>query len=121
MKLVLSEDETEALVDYLDERRTRLATSIVAEVEVGRAVGAAGGGAREEELADRVLGQCMRLALEAPVLAAARGVEPAALRSLDAIHLASAVYLEPDAMLVYDRRLADAARAAGLEVLAPGT
>lgn len=48
-------------------------------------------------------------------------LSPANLRSLDAIHLASALSLGEDlgAMAVYDLALADAARTAGLTVLAP--
>lgn len=44
------------------------------------------------------------------------------LRSLDAIHLASALSMgsELDALITYDVRLADAARAAGLTVVTPG-
>lgn len=44
----------------------------------------------------------------------------ARVRSLDAIHLASALRVGAREMLVYDRRLAEAAAAAGLEVLSPG-
>jgi len=48
-------------------------------------------------------------------------VGPAGLRSLDAIHLASALTLgdELDAFVTYDARQADAARAAGLTVESP--
>jgi predicted nucleic acid-binding protein len=48
-------------------------------------------------------------------------IEPPSIPSLDAIHLATALSLEPDlsGMVVYDRRLADAARNAGLTVFAP--
>jgi predicted nucleic acid-binding protein len=41
-------------------------------------------------------------------------------RALDAIHLASALRVGAREMLVYDRRLAEAASAAGLQVLSPG-
>ena len=41
------------------------------------------------------------------------------LRTLDAIHLQAALDLESDAVLTYDKRLADAAREVGLEVIAP--
>jgi predicted nucleic acid-binding protein len=53
--------------------------------------------------------------------AAAIDVNPRALRTLDAIHLATALSLEPDltGMVVYDTRLAAAARASGLTVWAP--
>lgn len=44
------------------------------------------------------------------------------LRTLDAIHVASAVRLGPelDAFVTYDARQADSARAAGLPVTVPG-
>lgn len=44
------------------------------------------------------------------------------LRSLDAIHLATALSLADDlgAFCCYDRRLAGEAKAAGLNILAPG-
>jgi predicted nucleic acid-binding protein len=41
------------------------------------------------------------------------------LRSLDALHLAGALGVDASAMLTYDVRLADAARAQGLTVIAP--
>lgn len=41
------------------------------------------------------------------------------LRSLDALHLAGALGIEAAAILTYDLRLAEAARAHGLEVVAP--
>ena len=47
---------------------------------------------------------------------------PGRLRALDAIHVASAQILGPElvALVTYDRRMADAARAAGLPVAMPG-
>jgi predicted nucleic acid-binding protein len=45
---------------------------------------------------------------------------PAALRTLDAIHLATALELGPiDAFVTYDDRLAEAARGIGLPVVRP--
>lgn len=57
----------------------------------------------------------------AAVLDGAGHQPPPQLRSLDAIHLATALALGPrlDAVVVYDTRLAEAARAAGLAVEAP--
>jgi predicted nucleic acid-binding protein len=54
-------------------------------------------------------------------LTASARLEPLELRSLDAIHLATALSLTPDlaGMVVYDLHLADAARRAGLRVWAP--
>jgi predicted nucleic acid-binding protein len=50
-------------------------------------------------------------------------LEPRTLRSLDAIHLVSALSLGDDlgAIAVYDAGLAAAAVGCGLEVLAPGS
>jgi predicted nucleic acid-binding protein len=55
------------------------------------------------------------------MLAAAADIEPSTLRSLDAIHLVTALSLRPNlsGIVVYDRVLADAAGRAGLTVWAP--
>ena len=50
----------------------------------------------------------------------AGSIPPPAVRTLDAIHLASALRVGARQMLVYDRRLAEAAAGAGLDVLSPG-
>lgn len=59
--------------------------------------------------------------LDAATARFAGELEPAALRSLDAIHLASALAVadELEAFITYDSRLADAARNAGLTVVTP--
>ena len=56
------------------------------------------------------------------ILIAAGRIGPPSLRSLDAIHLASMLSVRDtiDAAVIYDRRLAAAARDAGLTVVAPG-
>ncbi len=48
-------------------------------------------------------------------------LEPSSLRSLDALHLATALEIGDDleGMVVYDERLASAARAASLDVIQP--
>jgi uncharacterized protein len=55
------------------------------------------------------------------VLAVARRLDPRELRSLDAIHLATAIVIRGDlgALFSYDDRLTAAAVARGLSVLAP--
>jgi len=59
--------------------------------------------------------------LDGAVLRLAANLPPPGLRSLDALHLATALSLEADlgVMVVYDRRLADAASGAGVAVAAP--
>ncbi len=56
------------------------------------------------------------------VFEAAARIDPGVLRSLDAIHLAAALDLgdDLDGIVTYDDRLALAARANGMAVLAPG-
>ena len=56
------------------------------------------------------------------ILSRAARLEPPALRTLDAVHLASALELGADleAFVTYDARLAAAARGAGLTVVSPG-
>jgi predicted nucleic acid-binding protein len=61
--------------------------------------------------------------LDEEILAAAETIAPPTVATLDAIHLATAVNLSDagklDALMTYDKRLADGARAHGLTVLSP--
>lgn len=118
-KLVLSEAESGALRAYLAATFRRL-SSRVAEVELSRAVArmARPGGDAQVRA---VLSGLQFIELDARISAEAASVDPPTLRSLDAVHLASALAVreELEAMITYDARLADAARAAGLEVVAP--
>jgi predicted nucleic acid-binding protein len=59
--------------------------------------------------------------LDDELVHAAAAVESTDLRTLDAIHVATALSLGEDlgAMCAYDARLADAAAATGAKVLAP--
>jgi len=57
--------------------------------------------------------------LRDPVLLRTRQVGNDALRSLDAIHLASALAAGADSILTYDDCLADSAASLGLNVMAP--
>jgi len=61
------------------------------------------------------------IAIENPILEAAASVGPQTLRSLDAIHLATAQELGDDlgVLITYDRRLAEAAAELGLPVASP--
>jgi len=115
-KLVVFEPETPALRDAI--RHRSIATSQVAVVEVAKAVGRAA----PEADPGRILSQVTILAFDASVAALASVTGGPALRSLDAIHVATAVLLGADLerFITYDLRQADAARAAGLRVDAPG-
>jgi len=58
--------------------------------------------------------------MSADVVSIARRIEPLVLRSLDALHLATAVLIDADLVVTYDDRLADACRRNALAVESPG-
>jgi predicted nucleic acid-binding protein len=120
VKLVVAEPESPALAEYLGEPLPRLLTSRIAVVEVMRAVRLGDGTAEASADAERLLGACDLVDLTAGLLRTAAGLTSAWVRSLDAVHLASVMRVDPDVVVVYDRRLAEAADAAGFVVVAPG-
>ena len=119
VKLVLREHETDALRQYLMALPDP-ATSRASFVEVHRAMTRA----KEDPESDGMVAVWERtvfIELDAAIAASAARIGPPTLRSLDALHLASALALADDleSFVTYDTRLADAARAAGLTVVAP--
>ena len=70
---------------------------------------------------DAVLRDIEVIEVDAGIATAAAAIGPPTLRTLDAIHLASALSILPelDAFVTYDDRLAEAARAIGLPVMRP--
>ena len=122
VKLATQEVETAALRRHLTSYETRT-TSRVATVEVPRALArkAADEGDRAAVAWGALVERLVVMELDGAVAATAAGLGPPTLRSLDAIHLASALSIESelDAFITYDTRLADAARANGLTVVAP--
>lgn len=121
VKLATPEAETDALRAALDIFDARV-TSRLATVEVVRALRRRGPetAALEDAVGEAFAGLAI-VELDRTIAEPAGRIGPPTLRSLDAVHLASAVALgsELGAVVTYDRRLADAARAAGLEVIAP--
>jgi predicted nucleic acid-binding protein len=119
VKLVAREAETDALEAFLGKHDSH-ATSVVGLVEVRRAAARRGG--VDDERVEQVLGRVTAIALDPGLVAAAGAVGPVGLRTLDAIHLASAALLDADleALVTYDRGLADAALAFGLRCASPG-
>jgi uncharacterized protein len=119
VKLVIPEPDTAALVAALT-TTARLVASEVLEVEALRAArranGEDGAAAARAQLAGVRL-----LPLTDDIRARACELEPATLRSLDAIHIATALDLGERLACVYayDTRMANAASEAGLQVCAP--
>jgi len=60
------------------------------------------------------------VAITRPARRLGRALVSAGVRTLDAIHLASALIVDAREMLVYDLRLGEAAAAAGLVIASPG-
>ncbi len=121
VKLATPEPETDALRAALDTYDARV-TNRLATVEVTRALlrrGVASAGL-VDAVAEAFTGLAI-IELDAATAESAGRLGPSTLRSLDAIHLASALAMgaELEGMVTYDSRLADAARAAGLTVVAP--
>ncbi len=122
VKLVTHETVTAKLRAHLDRYAGR-STSRLAAVEVPRALARKGPAshASADESWQQILERLLIVELNAEIAQTASLLEPRLLRSLDAVHLASAISLgdELEAFITYDLRLADAARGAGLTVLAP--
>ncbi|HZJ51040.1 MAG TPA: type II toxin-antitoxin system VapC family toxin [Actinomycetota bacterium] len=121
VKLAAREPESDALVGWLTTVIDARVSSALSLVEVPRALRRADPHRHLLERADRVLRAVEMIDIDSEILEMAAAIEPRGLRSLDAIHLATAMLLGPREMVLvtYDARLADAARAAGFEVEAP--
>ncbi|MGH3273234.1 MAG: type II toxin-antitoxin system VapC family toxin [Streptosporangiaceae bacterium] len=120
VKLAHAEGKSQALRDWLDERaESGWVSSALAEVESFRAL-ARNAPAAIARLA-AVLDLIDLVEIDAQVRTAAQAVQPAVVRSLDAIHLATALRLghQLGSFVTYDKRLASAAAAAGLPVAIP--
>jgi predicted nucleic acid-binding protein len=120
VKLLVSEPETQSLRRELADEPV-VVTSALAQVEVRRALRIQTRGSREgDEEARKLFAKCRFLQITRGIVELAGDLASAVLRSLDAIHLASALRVDPDLLITYDRKLAEAAVAARLRVLAPG-
>lgn len=100
VKLVVAERESDALRDVL--ARDPPTSSLV-------------------PLAQRVVSQLTVIEVSEAIRARAAALEPAELRSPDAIQLATALELgdDLDAVITYDGRMSEAAASLALEVIAP--
>lgn len=119
MKLVVEESETADLERHLVNDVVQ-ATSRLASVEVPRAARVANPSEELQQEAQRLLGACMFVDVSDHVLRSAAALASREVRTLDAIHLATALYIDADELVAYDRRLLDAAAGQGLHVAAPG-
>jgi uncharacterized protein len=120
VKLVHSEPESPALRRWLDKRaETGWISSVLTEIESFRALARYAPEAVSRLPA--VLDLIDLIDLDQRIRILARTVQPVTVRSLDAIHLGTALQYRPGltSFVTYDKRLLDAARAAGLPVDSP--
>ncbi|HEY8695188.1 MAG TPA: type II toxin-antitoxin system VapC family toxin [Chloroflexota bacterium] len=117
VKLVTPEPESRD-VEQLVARWPSRVSSILTQVEVARAALRAPAPPGWEARMKLVFSGMTFTGLSGAVVLQAGRLEPAALRSLDAIHLASALSLGSDlaGIVTYDRRLAEAASRMGIPV-----
>ena len=120
VKLVVAEPESAALAQHLRAWPQRV-SSALSLTELPRALRRAGFGAAARRRARDVLARVSLVDVDRRILTAAAALEPTVLRSLDAIHLATALTVRADlaAVVTYDRRLRAAAEMVQLEVAAP--
>lgn len=123
VKLVRVENESAALINWIDDRPDeQLVASTLVEIELPRAL------RRHQEAAlgsvAPILRKLYRIEMSATVRATAAAYQEPALRSLDAIHLATAEFLIASgaaltAFITYNRRLETTAKILGMAVVAP--
>ena len=125
LKRVFAEAESRALISTLrdfQQADTALVTSSLAWVEISRAIRAYANTEIDVEV-DKLVEVSLSGVLEKPitseVIALARRLNPAVLRSLDAIHLATALLVDADVILAYDLRLIEAAAEHKIRTLSP--
>jgi uncharacterized protein len=120
VKLIQGERETPTLQQFLTERPgTTLVSSALLVVETRQAILRTAPG--QLARADLLLTRIDQVDVTRAVLEAASRLPDPSLRSLDAIHLATALQLDRDleALVTYDSRLAAAAERQGLPAVTP--
>ena len=125
VKTILEEQGSTALEGYLS--RVELVSSELVLTEVPRALRRAAATRPSVNLESRLrraVEQIDSISLrpvDEPLLVGAGLLAEPDLRSLDAIHVVTALHVYPiDAFVTYDKRQAAAARLAGLQTVAPG-
>jgi predicted nucleic acid-binding protein len=118
VKLAVAETESSALRRYL-RRRKPYVSSALARAEVGRALLPFGPAATQR--GDAVLARIDLIRVSDTILRGAAALLPEELRTLDAIHLATAQQVGEDLaqVITYDARMKTAADTLGFKVVAP--
>lgn len=119
-KLIIIEAESATLKAWIDDQRPVLISSPITSTEITRTVNR-----REPEslgLVPRILSGITFVPMDTETLRFAGIIGPVTLRSIDAIHVATAIrsgkYVS--SIVTYDKRMAEAARLNGVTVISPG-
>jgi predicted nucleic acid-binding protein len=126
LKRVVDEAESDVLestLEYHVNAGDTIVASTLARIEVSRGL------LRQSQLTDADIGDAddaamagvSERAITPDVVSVARRIGPFQSRTLDAIHLATAVLLDVDVVLTYDQRLASACQYNGLKTASPGS
>lgn len=118
VKLLIAESESTELHKFVGHRG--MVSSQVTHTELVRAVKRIDPDRVED--AEDLLSDMSFFVVDRMLTIRAGQVKPPAVRSLDAIHIASAVAMQGDleTLVTYDKRMIEAAEAAGLPVASPG-
>lgn len=118
VKLVAPEKESQALIRHLDglDPQTELVSSVLLETELRRFAVREG---LEQRAVTNRMAQISLIILQRSDFVEAGLFPVIGLGSLDALHLVTAMRAEADVIVVYDRRLIEAARTIGMPVLSP--
>ena len=119
VKLVVEEPGSKALRSWLGEQAAQIVSSDLLRTELLRATRRCA--PEQMPQARAVLAALTLLSMSSATCDRAGSVDPHELRSLDALHLAVALELgdELEGLITYDVRQGAAARAFGLDVIAP--
>lgn len=126
VKRAIRERESAELIDTLDRHQREgvvLFSSTLAWIEVTRTLRLRLGlepPAEVAQLGDIALSGVLESRITEQVVSIARRLGPSTLRSLDAVHLASATLLNADIVCAYDQRLLVAATELGFRTMSPG-
>jgi predicted nucleic acid-binding protein len=116
VKLVIDERDAVALRRFL-EGFDEHTTSRIGIVETRRALARV---STDATTIDRIMAPIGPIEFDTAIGATAALIQPPSIRTLDAIHLATALALyHVDAFVTYDERLAEAARSLGFAVASP--
>ncbi len=120
VKFINAEQESDALRTYVADSGCPLVSCELALTEVVRAARRQSPAASQR--ARSFLEAMDLIKIDTELLQAAAMVDPARMRTLDAIHIAAAskLGLRTTVLVTYDLRMSQAAESAGLEVQSPG-